>query len=42
VPFVEAIEQLHAGKINSAAPIIALQWLQLNHDQIRTQWGVGA
>jgi len=42
VPFAEAIEQLHAGKINSAAPIIALQWLQLNHDQIRVRWGVGA
>lgn len=42
VPFAEAIEQLHAGKINAAAPIIALQWLQLNHDQLRTRWGVGA
>ena len=39
VPFAEAIEQLHAGKINSAAPIIALQWLQLNHDQLRARWG---
>jgi len=42
VPFVEAIEQLHAGKINSAAPIIALQWLQLNHAQLRTRWGVAS
>jgi ADP-ribose pyrophosphatase len=42
VPFAEAIEQLHAGKINSAAPIIALQWLQLNHDQLRARWGEGA
>jgi ADP-ribose pyrophosphatase len=41
LPFVEAIEQLHAGKINSAAPIIALQWLQLNHDQLRARWGAG-
>jgi len=39
VPFAEAIEQLHAGKINSAAPIIALQWLQLNHAQLRARWG---
>jgi len=39
VPFAEAIAQLHAGKINSAAPIIALQWLQLNHDQLRARWG---
>ena len=42
VPFAEAIEQLHAGKINSAAPIMALQWLQLNHDQLRARWGAGA
>jgi len=28
----EAIKQLHEGKINSATPILALQWLQLNHD----------
>jgi len=41
LPFVEALEQLHAGKINSAAPIIALQWLQLNHDQLRARWGAG-
>ena len=39
VPFAEAIAQLHAGKINSAAPIIALQWLQLNHAQLRARWG---
>jgi len=40
VPFPEAIAQLQAGNIRSAAPIIALQWLQLNHDQIRARWGV--
>ena len=42
VPFAEAIEQLHAGKINSAAPIIALQWLQLNHAPLRVRWGVAS
>jgi ADP-ribose pyrophosphatase len=42
VPFTEAIAHMHAGKINSAAPIIALQWLQLNHEQLRARWGVGA
>jgi hypothetical protein len=40
MPFPEAIAQLQAGNIKSAAPIIALQWLQLNHDQLRAQWGV--
>jgi ADP-ribose pyrophosphatase len=40
VPFSEAIAQLQAGCIKSAAPIIALQWLQLNHDQLRAQWRV--
>jgi len=39
VPFAEAIAQMQAGKINSAAPIIALQWLQLNHNQLRARWG---
>ena len=42
VPFAEALAQLHAGKINSAAPIMALQWLQLNHDQLRAGWGVAS
>ena len=32
VPVPEALAQLQAGHIRSAAPIIALQWLQLNHD----------
>lgn len=41
VSFAEALAQLHAGKINSAAPIMALQWLQLNHDQLRTRWSTG-
>lgn len=39
VPFAEAMAQLRAGNIKSAAPIIALQWLQLNHDQVRARWG---
>ena len=38
VPFSEAIAQLQAGNIKSAAPIIALQWLQLNHAKLRAQW----
>jgi ADP-ribose pyrophosphatase len=42
VPFPEAIAQLQAGNIKSAAPIIALQWLQLNHAQLRAQWGAAS
>ena len=42
VPFAEALVQMRAGKINSAAPIIALQWLQLNHDQLRARWGTAS
>jgi ADP-ribose pyrophosphatase len=38
VPFSEAIAQMHAGKINSAAPIIGLQWLQLNHARLQVVW----
>jgi ADP-ribose pyrophosphatase len=37
--YQEALALLQAGKINSAAPIIALQWLQLSREWVRTQWG---
>ena len=33
-----ALELLAQGRIDSAMPIIALQWLQLNRDRIRQQW----
>ena len=35
----EALNLLHAGRINSAAPIIALQWLELNHARLLERWG---
>jgi ADP-ribose pyrophosphatase len=38
--YQEALAFLQAGKINSAAPIIALQWLQLNRERVRAQWGI--
>ncbi len=34
----EAHEALRDGRLNSAAPIIALQWLALNRDHVRAQW----
>jgi ADP-ribose pyrophosphatase len=34
----EAIAQMQVGAIKSAAPIIALQWLMLNRDQLRSRW----
>jgi ADP-ribose pyrophosphatase len=39
VSFDEAMAYLRAGKINAAAPIIALQWLMLNREQLRRRWG---
>ncbi len=39
VPFVRAMELLREGRINSAAPIIALQWLALNRERLRSTWG---
>ena len=33
-----AFEWLDQGRIDSALPIIALQWFRLNREQIRTQW----
>ena len=35
----EAVALLHTGKIQSAAPIIALQWLLLNRESLRRRWG---
>ncbi|MCG2581798.1 MAG: NUDIX domain-containing protein [Marinobacter sp.] len=34
----EAIAMIQDGRINNAAAIIALQWLQLNHTRIREGW----
>ncbi|MBL8250824.1 MAG: NUDIX domain-containing protein [Candidatus Competibacter sp.] len=34
----EALDLLRAGRINSAAPIIALQWLELNQPQLAARW----
>src|SRR5207237_5689929 len=39
VPFPEAIAQFQAANIKSAAPIIALQCLQLTHVQLRARCG---
>ena len=36
----EALELLHVGRINSAAPIIALQWLELNWPKLLARWNV--
>ena len=33
-----AFEWLDQGRIDSALPIIALQWFRLNRDRIRSQW----
>lgn len=34
----KAFDLLREGHIVSAAPIIALQWLELNHDQLAERW----
>lgn len=36
----EALDLLDSGRINSAAPIIALQWLKLNHPRLLERWGI--
>lgn len=35
----QAYQALVEGRINNAAAIIALQWLQLNHSRLQQQWG---
>ena len=34
----QAFDWLDSGRIDSAAPIIALQWFRLNRDRIRKEW----
>ena len=34
----QAFDWLDSGRIDSAAPIIAVQWFRLNRDRIRKQW----
>ncbi|MDP3589436.1 MAG: NUDIX domain-containing protein [Methylobacter sp.] len=40
VGFDEAYLMLENGKIESAIPIIAIQWLALNRQKLKQQWGV--
>ena len=35
----QLVDCLTSGKINSAAPIIAVQWLMMNRERIRKLWG---
>ena len=37
-PLDTALTFLTSGRINSASAIIALQWLALNREQVRTRW----
>lgn len=38
VPLAEALDMLNAGRIDSASPIIALQWLALHREDVRGRW----
>jgi ADP-ribose pyrophosphatase len=38
VPFAEAYGMLESGEIESAIPILALQWLALNREKLRSGW----
>ncbi|WP_430010112.1 NUDIX domain-containing protein [Methylophaga lonarensis] len=38
LPYSEVCQLLNDGKILSAIPIIAIQWLMLNRDMLRKQW----
>lgn len=37
-PLQEALQAVRDGRIDNAASIIALQWLALNHDDVRRRW----
>ena len=38
VPFAEIGEMLRPGGVDNAITLVALQWLVLNHDDIRRRW----
>lgn len=38
VPFAEAWQWLGEGRINSASPIIAMQWLAMHRERLRRKW----
>ncbi len=38
LPFNEVYQMMEDGKILSAIPIIAIQWLKINRDWLREQW----
>ncbi|MBD3671084.1 MAG: ADP-ribose diphosphatase [Gammaproteobacteria bacterium] len=38
VPYAELVDLFEAGRINSAAPIIGVQWLMLHRERLRRQW----
>lgn len=40
LPRERAYQALQSGRINNAAAIISIQWLQLNHSRLQQQWGV--
>lgn len=40
VPFEAAYQMLENGEIDSAIPIIAIQWLALNRQKLRQDWAV--
>jgi ADP-ribose pyrophosphatase len=40
VDFDEAYRMLENGEIDSATPIIAIQWLALNRKKLKLEWGI--
>lgn len=40
MPFSETLKLLEARKIDNATALISLQWLALNRDKLRRQWGI--
>ncbi len=38
IGFDDAMALLHSGRIDSASPIIALQWLQIHRERLRRLW----
>ncbi len=39
LPYEALVERLQQGEINSATPLVAVQWLMMNRERLQRQWG---
>ena len=38
VPWGDLLQRLQRGEINSATPLLGVQWLQMNRERLQRKW----